>query len=86
MSTPVKRKKRRISASQVDRFSIIPRLEKSFSYPDDDDFVVRYAMTSSSHTHTHTPTPHCVHVRDRESKILYARHPPPAYVPHGIDI
>ena len=70
MSTPVKRKKRRISASQVDRLSIIPRLEKSFSYPDDDDFVVRYAMTSSSHTHTHTHTPHCVHVRDRESKFI----------------
>ena len=41
MSTPVKRKKRRISASQVDRFSIIPKFEKSFTFfPEDNDFTV----------------------------------------------
>ena len=40
MSTPVKRKKRRISVSQVGRLSIIPKLDKSFSFFPEDDFVV----------------------------------------------
>ena len=35
MSTPVKKKKRRISVNPVDRLSIIPKFDKSF-YPDDD--------------------------------------------------
>ena len=40
MSTPVKRKKRRISATQVDRLSIIPKFDKSFTFFPDDDFTV----------------------------------------------
>lgn len=39
MSTPVKRKKRRISASQVGRLSIIPKLDKSFTFTEDDFLV-----------------------------------------------
>jgi hypothetical protein len=40
MSTPVRKKRRRISApSQIARLSIIPKFEKSFAFPDD-DFVV----------------------------------------------
>ena len=37
MSTPIKKKKRRISAtSQPGRLSIIPKFERSFIFPDDD--------------------------------------------------
>ena len=74
ISTPLSKKRRRISGNRLERLSIIPRLDKSFTFAEEEDFEVSGTGSWNQFTiHVKLNQMH-VNVLTRLRKLGYVTH------------